>query len=134
MYKYVNSYFLQPYYSPQIVKREKYCTFAADCFAMGVMLFVMLNNKYPVSHSWIASRDDRSIYFNNACSRPQFHWDDLKLMYAEQSNPQFIKTRYTKKFPEDLKDLQEGLFAVDELQRTTMAQTLKHPWIVRRGK
>lgn len=70
----------------------------------------MLNNKFP------------------------FHYDDEDGMYKEQTNADFIKTRYTKKFPADLRDLQEKLLDPNERKRITMSQTLNHPWILRKGK
>ncbi|KAI2800488.1 hypothetical protein RDWZM_009154 [Blomia tropicalis] len=100
----------QPYYSPQLVQRRRYNPFAADCWAMGVMLFAMLNNKFP------------------------FHFDNDKTMLAEQLNPDHLATRYVKKFPADLRDLQEKFFIVEEKNRITMAQVLEHPWILRKGK
>lgn len=63
-----------------------------------------------------------------------FHYDNEDEMYKEQTNSDFIKGRYTKKFPSDLRDLQEKLLDPSERKRITMAQTLKHPWIVRKGK
>ena len=55
-------------------------------------------------------------------------------MLKEHTDPNFIGTRYTKKFPTDLRKLQEAFFAVEEANRITMAETLKHPWILRKGK
>ena len=55
-------------------------------------------------------------------------------MNQEQTSPTYLKTRYTKKFPADLLDLQEKLLTVDESERITMAKALEHPWILRRGK
>ena len=77
---------------------------------MGVMLFCMLNNKYP------------------------FHFDNTNQLYREQTIPNFIKTRYVKKFSDDLCDLQEKFFVIDEAARITMTQVLEHPWILRKGK
>ncbi|KPM04352.1 serine/threonine protein kinase-like protein 5 [Sarcoptes scabiei] len=100
----------EPYYSPQIVARKPYNAFCADVWAMGVTLFCMLNNKFP------------------------FHFGDQKKMFAEQVDTNFIKTRYIKKFPSDLRHLQEQFFEYSETDRITMRQVLRHPWILRRGK
>lgn len=99
-----------PFFSPQILRRQMYDPFAADSWAMGVMLFAMLNNKYP------------------------FHWDNEKEHLIEQCDPRFISTRFIKQFAPDLIDLIEKFFIIDETKRITMAQTLVHPWIVRKGK
>jgi serine kinase len=37
----------EPYYSPQLISKQEYNPFAADMWAMGVVLFCMLNNKFP---------------------------------------------------------------------------------------
>ena len=76
----------EPYYSPQIVARKPYNAFAADVWAMGVTLFCMLNNKFP------------------------FHFGDSKKMLIEQTDRDFIKTRYVKRFPSDLRNFQEKFF------------------------
>lgn len=100
----------EPYYSPQIVLRKPYDVFKADVWAMGVMLFCMLNNKFP------------------------YHFGDAKKMYKEQTDPNFIKGRFSKKLSEDLKDLQMNLFDPEEKTRPTMAQVLEHSWIVRKAR
>lgn len=100
----------EPYYSPQLVARKPYNAYAADIWAMGVMLFCMLNNKFP------------------------FHFGDPQKMLAEQTNRRYIKGRYIKEFPRDLKDLQEKMFQVDENSRPLIGDILQHPWILRKGK
>lgn len=100
----------EPYYSPQIVIRKPYNVFAADVWAMGVMLFCMLNNKFP------------------------FHFGDAKRMYKEQTDPNFIKERYVKRFSEDLRDLQEKFFEPEESNRIKIPMVLEHSWILRKGK
>ena len=100
----------EPYYSPQIVARKPYNAFSADSWAMGVTLFCMLNNKFP------------------------YHFGDTKRMLNEQTDPNYIKGRYIKKFPSDLRNLQESFFIENEKKRITMAQVMDHPWIVRKGK
>lgn len=100
----------EPYYSPQLVLRKPYNAYTADVWAMGVMMFCMLNNKFP------------------------FHFGDSRKMYQEQTDPNFIKSRYIKKFPSDLRNLQESFFILEEAKRPTISQTLEHPWILRKGK
>ena len=63
-----------------------------------------------------------------------FHYGDSKAMLKEMYDPNFMGTRYVKKFPEDLRELQEALFEVDEAERMTVPDILKHPWILRKGK
>ena len=90
---------------------QPYDPFAADCWAMGVMLFCMLNNRFP------------------------FHFDYHEQMLSEQlRGSAYIKTRYVKVFPRDLRQLQEAFFIVREEDRITMSAVLEHPWILRKGK
>jgi len=100
----------EPYYSPQIVARKPYNPFCADVWAMGVVLFCMLNNKFP------------------------FHFGDTKQMLTEQYDPNFIQNRYVKQLSKDLKDLQQRLFDPKENSRITLAQVLDHSWVRRKGK
>ena len=98
-----------PYFCPQIIKSKPYNAYAADCWALGVMLFAMLNDRYP------------------------FHHQQSKVHYHEMTEPGFLRTRYTKSFPADLLDLQTGLLTVDERLRMNIAQVMVHPWIKRGG-
>ena len=100
----------EPYYSPQIVAHKPYNPFCADVWAMGVVLFCMLNNKFP------------------------FHFGDSKAKFKEQSDPKFVQTRYTKEFSKDLKDIQQKLFDPKESSRITLAVVLAHPCVKRKGK
>ena len=77
---------------------------------MGVFLFAMLNNKFP------------------------FHFGDAKKMIKEQTDKKFIESRFTKDFPQDLKDLQMKLWEVHEKDRITIRDMLQHEWIKRKGK
>ena len=100
----------EPYYSPQIVSKKEYNPFLADAWAMGVVLFCMLNNKFP------------------------FHFGDAKKMLKEQMDKKFIENRFCKQFPDDLKDLQFKLFEPNEAKRLTIAVMLEHAWIKRKGQ
>lgn len=95
------------YYCPQLIDRRPYNAFCADNFAMGVMLFVMMNNKHPFSSS----------------KMPQVR--------AQMNDPNHLSTRYIKDFPADYKELQEGFFVVDEENRMTVAQALQSAWLLR---
>ena len=103
----------EPYYSPQIVKKEKYNPFLADSWAMGVVLFAMLNNKFP------------------------FHFGKQygpEGMLKEQLDPKFISTRFIKDFSKHVKDLIQRLFDPDEKTRLPMREVLRHKWIREKGK
>ena len=100
----------EPYYSPQIVAKKEYNPFSADMWAMGVVLFAMLNNKFP------------------------FHFGDAKKMLKEQTDKEYIEGRFTKEFAADLKDLHHKLWKVSEKERLNINEMLKHEWIKRMGK
>ncbi|XP_054153445.1 testis-specific serine/threonine-protein kinase 2-like [Oppia nitens] len=100
----------EPYYSPQIVSKKEYNAFAADVWALGVVLFCMLNNKFP------------------------FHFNDSKRQIKEQTDRSFIDSRFIKDFGKDLKDLHYKCWTENEKNRITIQDLLKHPWIVRKGK
>ena len=103
----------EPYYSPQIVKRKPYDPFMADCWAMGVVLFAMLNNKYP------------------------FHFGKKigpKGMLNEMMDPHHLVKRYVKDFSKHVKNLIERLLDPEENTRISMQEVLSHKWIKEKGK
>lgn len=103
----------EPYYCPQIVMRKKYDPFMADCWAMGVVLFAMLNNKFP------------------------FHFGKQyypKGMLKEMLDPNHLNSRYTKQFSKHVKDLTQKLLDPEESTRLPMEGVLKHKWIKEKGK
>ena len=83
-----------PYYSPQLVAKKPYSTFKADVWAMGVVLYAMLDNRFP------------------------FHFQDPKKMYKEQTEyPKFIKSRYLYYNSKSARDLMTIIFNPDEKVR-----------------
>ena len=77
---------------------------------MGVVLFAMLNNKFP------------------------FHFGDAKLMLREQTDRNHMKTRYVKEFSREYRELQQAMFEPDERRRPTAAECLEFTWVVKKGK
>lgn len=59
----------RPYLSPQIVSKTPYSPYKADCWALGVVLYIQLSNKYP------------------------FHFSDRKLMLKEQKDKLYIVSK-----------------------------------------
>ena len=95
-----------PYYSPQLVAKKPYNPFKADCWAMGVVVYAMLCNRYL------------------------FHFKDAKIMYREQTNyPEYIRGRFNEPISELARDLIEFIVQPDEKQRPTMADILAHEWL-----
>jgi len=100
----------EPYYSPQILQRRSYDPFMADVWAMGVVLFAMVNNKFP------------------------FHFGDRKAMLKEQTDPNHLINRYTRKLSHDLKNLEERMFDPKENTRITFSDVLRHAWVRNKGR
>lgn len=49
----------EPYYSPEVLAKRPYNPFLYDVWSMGVMLFVMLNGKYPFN--WQLGRKEAGL-------------------------------------------------------------------------
>ncbi|KAI1299398.1 Testis-specific serine/threonine-protein kinase 2 [Halotydeus destructor] len=95
----------EPYLAPEILQRKPYNPFPSDVWASGVVLFAMVNNKFP------------------------FHFRDAKLMVAEQYNYRYhFKSTIETNLSEDYKDLTRNMFEPDPKTRITMAAILKHSW------
>lgn len=78
---------------------------------MGIVLFAMLSNRF------------------------MFHFGDVKKMHKEQTDyPAYIQARFTDSMSEKVRDLMERIFHPDDKQRVTMADVLKHNWILSKGK
>lgn len=72
---------------------------------MGVVLFAMLNNKFPLD-------------FGGA-----------RIMLREQRDPNHIRKRYVKEFFKEYKQLQEDMFEVDEKERINSNKWLESKWV-----
>ncbi|RWS00529.1 serine/threonine protein kinase-like protein 5 [Dinothrombium tinctorium] len=96
----------EPYYAPEIIEREPYNPFLADVWALGVVLFAMLNNKFP------------------------FHYKDLKNMLREQKAHAYkFRPEVDAEISKEVKDLQWKIFEANVNKRPTMAQVMEHPWV-----
>lgn len=100
----------EPYYSPQIVIRKPYNPLLADVWAMGVVLFAMLNNKFP------------------------FDFGDVRVMFREQKDTNHIRKRFVKEFSKEYKQLQKDMFEVNEKERISCSECLESEWIKKRGQ
>lgn len=100
-----------PYYSPQLVTKKPYNPFKADVWAMGLVLYAMLCNRFP------------------------FHFQDLKKLYKEQTDhPNFIRTRFLSFNSASVRNLLEMMLNPNEKCRPMMAEVLAHRWVVLKGK
>ena len=94
-----------PYYCPQILQKRPYNPFKADVWAMGVVLYGMLNNKFP------------------------FKFKDLRRMLQTQLN-RIWKYREDKEdvLSREVRDLISRIFEPDEPRRPSMDDVMRHPW------
>ena len=100
----------EPYYCPELVQRIKYDPFKADVWAMGVVLFAMLNNKFP------------------------FHFGKPKIQLAEQKGwPDHLNKRFVKKHSKHCKDLIFKMLNPNQEERYGMREVCKHKWIHEEG-
>lgn len=100
-----------PYYCPQLTAKQRYNPFKADVWAMAVVLYAMLNNRFP------------------------FHFQDVKKMYREQTNyPGYIQSRFLSSISKQGCDLLMAMFNPNETKRLSMDEVLKHPWVVQQGQ
>lgn len=99
-------YYHFSYYAPEIIEREPYNCFLADVWATGVVLFAMLNNKFP------------------------FHFKDLKAMLREQCSKTYkFRPDIEKDLSKEVKDLQARMFEPDVNKRITMTEVMEHPFV-----
>ena len=100
----------EPYYCPELVRRVKYDPFKADVWAMGVVLFAMLNNKFP------------------------FHFGKPKIQLAEQKAwPEHVNKRFVKKPSKHCRDLILKMLNPEQEERYGMREVCKHKWIAEEG-
>ena len=98
------------YQCPQIIRKKEYDPFKADVWAMGVVLFGMLNDKFP------------------------FHCNSKDQMYKEMKTPNWIEQRYTRRPCKHVRHLIKKMLEVEEKDRFTMKDVLKHKWIKEKAK
>lgn len=96
-----------PYFSPQMLKRLPYNAQASDMWAMGVLLYLMLNNAFP------------------------FDPNDETIMLLEQTKP----IKLDKNITAELNNLYKQLFEYEEKFRMTAEKILGNLWIIKnRGR
>lgn len=100
-----------PFYSPELVRpKGKYDPFTVDVWAMGVLLFVMLDSHYPFPKFPSSNKD------KEAC----------KSMYAMQMSKQYV---YKEKISAEAKDLIAHCLDPDPKTRYTTKKILRHAWL-----
>ncbi|KAH7645968.1 testis-specific serine/threonine-protein kinase 3 [Dermatophagoides farinae] len=96
----------EPFMCPQLVQRRPYNPMKADVWAMGVLLFGLLNGRFP------------------------FNWADPSLMLKEQTNyPKFIRSVSKNTISEEANDLIAKILDPDEQTRITVLEISKHLWL-----
>lgn len=100
-----------PYYCPEMIELHKYDPFKADCWALGVMLFVMLTHKFPFR--WPQNKDKKEYQ--------EMLQAQKKGLYREK--PEF------ERLNEPSKDLIYRLLHPDPTQRIDTGTVIKHAWL-----
>lgn len=96
----------EPYYAPEIIEREPYNPFLADVWATGVVLFAMLNNRFP------------------------YHYQDLKTMLKEQyAHAYKWRPGVEEQISKECKDLLWKMLEADTKKRVVMSEVMDHPWL-----
>ncbi|XP_053210141.1 ruvB-like 1 [Panonychus citri] len=96
----------EPYYAPEIIEREPYNPFLADVWATGVVLFAMLNNRFP------------------------YHYQDLKVMLKQQYGHSYKwRAGVEEATSKDCKDLLWKMLEGDTKKRLNMNEVMDHPWL-----
>ena len=98
-----------PYYSPELIRR-RYNPFHADCWALGVLLFVMLTSRVPFSEY------------------PRGGSKDWKPMLECQMNRSYRTKEEYNKLSDPAKDLIYNLLEPDVNKRYDSRILLKHTW------
>ena len=99
----------EPYFCPELVEKKTYNPLMADIWAMGVMLFAMINGKFP------------------------FHFKDLKknpsIMLREQRTHAYKFRPEQANVSPALKDLLAHLMDPNPTTRINSHQMVAHPWL-----
>ena len=96
----------EPYYAPEIIEREPYNSFLSDVWATGVVLFAILNNKFP------------------------FRYNDLKMMLKDQYARTYKwREGVEANISKECKDLIMKMLEPDTKKRIMMSEVLQHPWL-----
>lgn len=99
-----------PYFAPELIEKKPYNPFLADDWAMGVMLFAMINGKFP-------------FHFRELRKNP-------KIMLTEQKNSTYkYRVEVEGKVSSNVKDLIKHLLDPNRETRYTAEQMMAHPWI-----
>ncbi|CAD8124980.1 unnamed protein product [Paramecium sonneborni] len=102
------------YMAPEIVAKKEYNGTKADIFSAGVILFILHAGSPPFSQA-----SEKDSYFRLLLTNKQDQFWNYHLRY-KGGNPEF--------FPQDFRNLINGMLAPNPDQRFTLEQCLKHPW------
>ncbi|KAI1289347.1 CBL-interacting serine/threonine-protein kinase 15 [Halotydeus destructor] len=103
-----------PFYAPElVVPKSKYNPFAVDIWAMGVMLFMMLNSDYPFKFPRDSKdKDAMKAYNKSQMSKQWHHRDELSGLLSD-----------------DVQDFVPKLLEPNVDKRYTTTKMLKHAWL-----
>lgn len=99
-----------PYFAPELIEKKPYNPFLADQWAMGVMLFAMINGKFP-------------FHFRELRKNP-------KIMLTEQKTSAYkYRVEVDGKVSNQVKDLIKHLLDPNKDTRYHAEQMMAHPWL-----
>lgn len=103
------------YMAPEVRRGRNYCSYYADIFSMGVILFVIASKRIPYR---VASLNDHSYCYIKGNITKKF-WQPHEDAREEQK-----LEPYSKEF----KDLVTSLIQYDPVHRLSLSEIKTHPW------
>jgi len=108
--KYVGSI---DYAAPEVVHKKPYDGYLADSWNLGVVLYILLQAKYPFQHP----RLSHSLHFQD-----QRHDD---------SHDEVLNVNHSRRLSSEARDLLQKMLTQEADKRLTLDEVLSHPWFSR---
>ena len=106
-----------PYEAPELLKRERYNPFAVDVWAMGVMLYVMLNSRLPFKCPKNGTKDKPG----------------MEVMLNQQLEGKFTHPEDFEQMSAQVQDLCKKCLDPNPTTRITVQNMSEHPWFKQRS-
>lgn len=101
----------EPYYAPEVIVKKPYNPFLYDVWSMGVMLFLMLNGKYPFN--WKLGRT---------------HVVQLLLEMRNRAYKKRYRPEVLAKLSPEAQDIIDMMLTQDPKKRKDIAAVRDHVW------
>ena len=102
------------YMAPEIMKGEEYDGYKVDIFAMGVVLYLIVDGIFPF-HSAVREEDR---FFN------------LLTSSNSDKNKMYWKELGSESLSENFKDLFSSMTAYNPAERPSLSEIKNHPWVL----